>query len=72
LERKQLPDGGWAAEARYYRGAGERRLNFDHVGWGPVDQHLMNEWVTADALAVLAAADRLPRSARARTVLTSH
>jgi len=60
LERKQLPSGGWAAEARYYRGAGERRLHFDHVDWGGVDRRRMNEWVTADALAVLAAARRLP------------
>jgi len=59
LQSKELPNGGWPAEARYYRGAGERRRSFDHVDWGGVSRHRMNEWVTADALAVLAAAGRL-------------
>jgi hypothetical protein len=34
LESLRLPDGGWAAQARYYRGAGERKTHFDHVAWG--------------------------------------
>jgi hypothetical protein len=60
LESKRLPDGGWPAEARYYKGSGpEPRQSFDHVDWGGVDKHRTNEWVTADALAVLAAAGRL-------------
>jgi len=59
LERKELPDGGWAAEARFYRGAGDRRTHFDHVDWEGVDRHRMNGWVTVDALAVLKAAGRL-------------
>ena len=59
LQRKQLATGGWAAEAKYYRGTGERRANFDHVDWGGADSRRMNKWVTADALAVLAAAGRL-------------
>jgi hypothetical protein len=58
LESKQLPDGGWPAEARYYRGVGERRASFEHVDWGRVDRKRLNEWVTADALAVLTAAGR--------------
>jgi hypothetical protein len=60
LERKRLPDGGWPAEARYYRGTGGQGTHHDHVDWGEVDQRRMNPWVTADTLAVLAAAGRLP------------
>jgi hypothetical protein len=59
LESKRLPDGGWACEARYHRGTGERRTAFDHVTWGTESGHAVNEWVTADALAVLTAAGRL-------------
>jgi hypothetical protein len=60
LESKRLPDGGWPTEARYYKGSGrEARQSFDHVDWGGVDKHRTNEWVTADALGVLAAARRL-------------
>jgi hypothetical protein len=59
LERKELPDGGWAAEARFYRGAGQRRPHFDHVDWGGVNSSRMNEWVSGDALAVLSAGGRL-------------
>jgi hypothetical protein len=52
LERKQLPEGGWAVEARYYRDGTE------HVDWGAGDAGRMNEWATADALSVLHAAGR--------------
>lgn len=60
LESKRLPDGGWPAEERFYRvaptaGSGSTEL----VDWGGVDKKNMNEWVTADALAVLRAAGRL-------------
>ena len=58
-ESKRLPDGGWPTEARYYEGFGtEARQSFDHVDWGGVDNHRANDSVTADALAVLAAAGR--------------
>ncbi len=56
LARKQLPDGGWPAEATYCHGVDPRRQHYDLVGWGAPDRHRMNEWVTADALAILAAA----------------
>jgi hypothetical protein len=59
LESLELPDGGWPAQARYYRGSGERRTGYDHVDWGGVDARHPNPWVTVDALAVLAAAGRL-------------
>ncbi|HEX7187087.1 MAG TPA: hypothetical protein VF423_02590 [Actinomycetes bacterium] len=59
LASKRLPDGGWPAEARYYRGTDGLKHHNEHVGWGGVDKRRTNEWVTADALAVLAAAGRL-------------
>ena len=58
LESKRLPDGGWPAEVRFYsltKGAG----SYDRVDWGGVSRKQMNEWVTADALTVLAAAGRI-------------
>ncbi len=59
LESKQLPDGGWPAEARYYRVASPSTSGSDLVSWGNVSKTRMNEWVTADALSVLQAAARL-------------
>jgi hypothetical protein len=60
LEAKILPGGGWAAEARYYRGTGRTwRSGADYVDWGPVGSRQRNDWVTADALAALAAAGRV-------------
>jgi hypothetical protein len=60
LEEKRLPDGGWPAEERYYnRVTSEVALGNDYVDWGGVSKKRMNEWVTADALAVLAAFGRL-------------
>jgi hypothetical protein len=58
LERKRLPDGGFAAEASYVHGLDPRRQHYELVPWGEVDPHRTNEWVTVDALAVLAAAGR--------------
>jgi hypothetical protein len=46
-------------EGRYYRSVGERQGQ-ELVDWGDVDAGRVNEWITADALAVLAAAARLP------------
>jgi hypothetical protein len=59
LESKRLPDGGWPAESRYYSASSDIKLNADHVDWGGTSKKAMNPWVTADALAVLAAAERL-------------
>lgn len=59
LQSRQLPDGGWAAEGKFYHGAGGGRQHCDLVDWGGSGAGRMNEWVTADALAVLAAAGRL-------------
>jgi hypothetical protein len=58
LESKRLPDGGWPAEKCFY-GAASGTAMRDWVDWGGVDTKRTNEWVTADALAVLRAAGRL-------------
>jgi hypothetical protein len=65
LEDKRLPDGGWAAEKRFFtipreRGAGKRPpAGSDLHDWGRASTRILNEWVTADALTVLQAAGRL-------------
>lgn len=53
LERKQLKDGGWPAEARYYKVSSKVALNADSVDWGGTSKSKMNEWVTVDALYVM-------------------
>jgi hypothetical protein len=58
LESKRLPDGGWPAEARYYRVSKALANGTDYADWGPVRKQKMNEWVTVDALSVLRAAGR--------------
>jgi hypothetical protein len=61
LEEKRLPNGGWPAERRYYTKVSPKTLaaGADYVDWGGTSQSRMNEWVTAEALAVLQAAGRL-------------
>jgi hypothetical protein len=60
LEAKRLPDGGFPAERRHYRGpAGPSGAS--NVDWGGTSVRRSNPWVTRDAEAVLAAAGRLPR-----------
>ena len=59
LEALRLPDGGWPAHERFYRALGSNTSHADRVSWGGVAKDRMNEWVTADALTVLAAAQRL-------------
>ena len=58
LAAKRLPDGGWAADGRYWEPAGSRKSLRDRVDWGPVRAGVRNDWVTAHALAVLTAAGR--------------
>ena len=58
LESKRLPDGGWPAEARHYSCSAEAKSRAELVDWGGVARRKTNEWVTADALAVLTAAGR--------------
>ncbi len=59
LQSKQLPDGGFPAEAKYYRVA----TNTCH-DWGGTSKLHSNPWVTVDALAVLQAAGRLTLAAQ--------
>ena len=60
LEEKQLPEGGWPAEKRYYKvSPRDWEGNADYVDWGPTSSRRMNEWVTVDALAVLRSAGRV-------------
>ncbi len=59
LQSKQLPDGGWPAEERYYRTKRTTGSGCDLVGWGGVNKRKRNDWVTADALYVLRAAGGL-------------
>jgi ADP-ribose pyrophosphatase YjhB (NUDIX family) len=59
LESKRLPGGGYPAEKAYYRATTKmvpsgRSL----VNWGGVSGRRLNEWVTAEALAVMKAARR--------------
>jgi hypothetical protein len=69
LASKRLPDGGWPAEARYYRTSATVALGNDDFDWGGTSTRRSNPWVTVDALAVLRASGRLepvkPRTAAA-------
>jgi hypothetical protein len=56
LATKRLPDGGFPAEARYYKASRTVALGNDMVDWGGTSKRVSNPWVTADALSVLAAA----------------
>jgi hypothetical protein len=58
LEGKQLPDGGWMAEGKYYRLSPSLKSQRELVEWGPVGRKRLNEFVTVDALGVLNAAGR--------------
>jgi hypothetical protein len=58
LEQKELPSGGWSAEARYFRPRKAIALGADYVDWGATSHKRPSEWVSADALTVLHAAGR--------------
>ena len=59
LESKQLPDGGYPAEASYYRVDDKKVSGHSRVDWGGTSKVHMNPFVTADALAVLIRAGRM-------------
>lgn len=60
LESKRLSDGGWPAEAKFYRFVADRfAARGEYVDWGGTSTNRMNPWVTVEAMAVLAAAGRL-------------
>ena len=67
LEQKELEDGGWPAEGRYYRVSDTIKTGAEYVDWGGCSKKRMNEWVTADALRVLrTATSSFPASANAQ------
>ena len=59
LEGRELPGGGWPADARYYRVSPQYRFGCEYVDWGAPSRKRRNDWVTTDALYVLHAAGRL-------------
>lgn len=59
LESKRLPDGGWPAETKYYQVSEANKPGSDSLDWGGTSKLRTNDWVTADALAVLKTAGRL-------------
>lgn len=56
LQSKRLADGGFPAEEAYYQATNRSVSRRSLVGWGGVSKMKMNEFVTCDALGVLAAA----------------
>lgn len=63
LEAKRLPDGGFPAEAKFYRvSSAQPGGGSSVVGWGPTSRRLPNEWVSCAALIALTAAGRRGRS----------
>lgn len=59
LASKQLPDGGFAAEAKYYQVTDREISGVSPVKWGPVGPSKSNDHVSVRALAVLKKAGRL-------------
>jgi hypothetical protein len=65
LESKRLPDGGFPAEAKYYKLTSEQKNGRSLIDWGMTGTKRFNEFVTLDALFVLKAAGRLKVSNKA-------
>ncbi len=59
LEARELPGGGWPADARFYRVSRGYEYAAEYVDWGAPSRTRANDWVTTDALYVLRAAGRL-------------
>lgn len=59
LASKQLPDGGFAAEAKYYQVTDRVVSGVSPVKWGPVGTTKSNDYVSVRALGVLKKAARL-------------
>jgi hypothetical protein len=59
LESRELPGGGWPADAKYYQVSKAFRPSGEFVEWGRTGHRARNDWVTTDALQVLAAAGRV-------------
>ena len=63
LESKRLSNGGFPAEAKYYRTGRSASSGRSTVNWGMTKAGRMNEFVTVEALTVLKAAGQLEYSA---------
>jgi hypothetical protein len=59
LLSKRLRDGGWPAEEKFYHLGEATENNRELVDWGGTNRRRMNPWISADALHVLRAAERL-------------
>ena len=59
LETRRLPDGGWPADFAFYHVTDRPVSGRSKLAWGPVRKHLMNEFISVDALAVLRKAGRI-------------
>lgn len=59
LESKRLPDGGFAAEKKYYKVTNDMRAGRSLVDWGGANMKEANEFVTADAFYVLKSAGKI-------------
>ena len=56
LEAKRLSDGGFPAEAKFYRvSSAHPGGGSSSVSWGPTSRRLSNEWVSCAALVALTA-----------------
>ena len=55
LQSKRLEDGGFPDDEAYYRCTKRRTTGFSAVSWGSTGRSRMNEFVTCDALSILAA-----------------
>ena len=59
LESRRLPGGGFPADRKFYRVTDNPETSgASLVGWGKANGRDMNEFVTAEAMAVLHAAGR--------------
>ena len=59
LKSKQLADGGFPAEKKYYQSNPKAKTGRSLVDWGGTSRSQMNEFVTVEALAILKAAERV-------------
>ncbi len=53
LKGRELPDGGWPADARFFRVSHTFAPACEYAEWGGGDPRKRNDWFTADALSVL-------------------
>ncbi|PKN99777.1 MAG: hypothetical protein CVU42_07275 [Chloroflexi bacterium HGW-Chloroflexi-4] len=59
LETKQLPDGGFRAEAKYYQYSQKIQTGHSLVDWGSTGKQKFNPFITVEGLGVLRAASRI-------------